>query len=267
MRSHTVFEDLRRDRNRLERPGYWQKQVADDLIFARGLLQANWDPGQMKNRRGFACSPHFLHAHDCTPPARAWTAEKNAESVKMRASGFTLLEILLSLAIIALLSGALIGLSVHLLNDQPVSADEVFWKAVQEARKAALKAEHEMRLKFDPQKKAFLIVDGLAPAVLGPDGITRVEETPLKELPVPSATTGDVTVEFLSAQKGGNTILVGGMLLESQPIPFVVFYSDGNCTAFRVQITRNGAVHQLSVDPWTCAPILTPPDPNAPVAP
>jgi hypothetical protein len=66
--------------------------------------------------------------------------------------------------------------------------------------------------------------------------------------------------------KGGNMILIGGMLLESSPIVFATFYADGTCTAFRVQIARGSGVHTLSLDPWTCAPVLLPPDPNA-VAP
>ena len=82
MRSFTVFEDFGCDRGRLERPGYGQKQVADDLVLVRGLLQANWHLGKIKNRRGFAFSPHFLHAYDYTPAIRSWTAEKTAESVK-----------------------------------------------------------------------------------------------------------------------------------------------------------------------------------------
>ena len=44
-------------------------RFADDLLLVRELLQANRHPGRMQNRRGFAFSPHFLHAHDCTPPA------------------------------------------------------------------------------------------------------------------------------------------------------------------------------------------------------
>ena len=152
----------------------------------------------------------------------------------------------------------------YLLNEQPVSVDDVFWKAVREARKTALKAEHDIRLKFDKEKKQFVIVDGIAPAVLAADGITK-EETPLKTFPVPVGGERDLTVEFLGpSTKGGNAILVGGMLLESNPVPYVTFYSDGTCTAFRTQIARAGGVHTLSIDPWTCAAVLTPPDPNAP---
>ncbi len=180
--------------------------------------------------------------------------------------GFTLLEILLSLAIIALLGGVMIGGGAHLMTEKPVSTQEVFWKAVQEARKAALKAEHEMRLKFDKEKAQFVILDGLAPARIAADGFTR-EEVPLKVFPVPAAGGSgagrELEVSFLSAQKGGPTILLGGVLVESQPIPHVTFYSDGTCSAFRAQFMRNGAVSTLAVDPWTCAPMLTPADANA----
>lgn len=176
--------------------------------------------------------------------------------------GFTLLEVLLSLAIIALLGGVLIGGSAHLLSEKPVTTQEVFWKAIQEARKAALKAEHEMRLKFDKEKKQFVVVDGLAPAQVGADGFTR-EEVPVKVLPIPSAVGSDLDVTFLPAGKGGQTILLGGLLVESQPVAFVTFYSDGTCSPFRAQFMRNASVSTMAVDPWTCAPVLNV-DPNSP---
>lgn len=180
--------------------------------------------------------------------------------------GFTLLEVLLSLAIIALLGGVLIGGSAHLLSERPVTTSEVFWKAVQEARKTALKAEHDIRLRFDKEKKQFVLLDGLAPSRLAADGFTR-EEVPLKEFPIASAVGSDLDVSFLAATKGGATMLLGGLLVESQPIGYVTFYSDGTCSPFRAQFMRNAAVSVLSIDPWTCAPVLTPPDPNAPPAP
>ena len=177
--------------------------------------------------------------------------------------GFTLLEVLLSLAIIGLLASVLIGGSARLLSGQPPSIDDVFWKSVQEARKTALKSEHDVRLKFDKEKKAFLLIDATAPATLAADGFTK-EEVPLKVFALPSTAAADLAVEFMAAAaKGGNTILVGGTLLESQPIPYVTFYTDGTCTAFRTQIVRNGAAHMLSIDRWTCAEVLTPSDPNA----
>ena len=77
-------------------------------------------------------------------------------------------------------------------------------------------------------------------------------------------TAQDLTVEFLAGSaKGANTILVGGMLLESRPVPHVPFYGDGTCKAFRVQFTRAGSSSVVTVDPWTCAEMLPPVDPNA----
>lgn len=185
----------------------------------------------------------------------------------LRTRAFTLLEVLLSIAIIALLSTVLIGGSSRLLNDQPVTPHEVFWKAVREARKTALQTEHEIRLKFDKERKQFLLIDGLAPTTLASDGFTR-EERPLKQFPIPPASAGDLAVDFLgpTTKGGGNVILVGGVLIESKTIPFVTFYSDGTCTAFRAQLVRNGGTSMLNIDPWTCAPVLTPSDSNAPPA-
>jgi general secretion pathway protein H len=164
---------------------------------------------------------------------------------------FTLLEILLALAIIGLLSAVLIGGSARLLSDRPVTVADVFWKAVQTARKAALQHERDVQLRYveDREKgRQFVVVDG----------------ADNWEFPVPpTALTNDFAVDFLSTQKGGNMILLGGVLVETQPVKSVTFYSDGTCTPFRLQVLRNGAASTIAIDPWTCAPVLLPPDPNA----
>jgi prepilin-type N-terminal cleavage/methylation domain-containing protein len=185
------------------------------------------------------------------------------QNIPSRRQGFTLLEILLCIALIALLGGVLVGGASQLLSTPPTTPYAVFWKAVQEARKTALKSEHEIRLKFDRDKKHFYLVDGLAPTSLAEDGFTRVE-TPLKIFPIAAETVEDLTFDFLAgSSKGGNTILVGGMLLESRPVPYVPFYADGTCRAFRAQFARSGSSSILTIDPWTCAPVLPAADANA----
>lgn len=209
------------------------------------------------------CAPLLVHSSSGLLRLRLHAPLRAAAPLaRIKTRGFTLLEVLLSLAIIALLGGVLIGGAAHLLNEQPVTSEDVFWRAVQESRKAALKSQHDIRLKFDSRNKEFVLIDGLAPSVLAADGFTR-EETPIKVFPVHPNFAADLTVEFLAPVKGGNMILVGGVLIEGQSIPYVTFYSDGTCSAFRAQFMRAGSANVLSVDPWTCAAMLPAVDPNA----
>jgi general secretion pathway protein H len=119
----------------------------------------------------------------------------------------------------------------------------VFWKVVQEARKTALESAHEVHLRFEPKEGALILDDGTAP----------------RSFPVAAAGTADIGVDFLSTQKSGGTILLGGTVVETQPLPTgVTFYEDGTCTPFRAQIRANGGAHILAIDPWTCAAVLEP---------
>lgn len=167
-----------------------------------------------------------------------------------RRAAFTLLEILLSLAIIGLFAAILIGGSSRLMSDQPMSVDETFWVAVREARKTALKNEREVRLSFESDREN-------QPAFVLNDAGT------VQKFPIHPSMREDLSVEFFTTQKGGPTILVAGVLLESRPAKYVAFYPDGTCMAFRAQVARLGGAHTLSIDPWTCAPVLTPADPFA----
>ena len=188
----------------------------------------------------------------CMVPLSLADFRKRNPRLRERAGrrGFTLLEVLLSLAIIALLASVLIGGASGLMNDKPVAADEIFVKCVQEARKAALKSEYEVQLGFDEKEKKFVITG----------------KNILKEFPVPSTPTNELIVSLLPAQRGGSTFLLGGMLVEMDKLPFVSFYPDGTCAPFRAQFYRNGNSYNVNIDPWTCAPVLTPPDPNAPTS-
>ena len=158
-------------------------------------------------------------------------------------AGFTLLEVLLVLALLALLAGVLIGGSSALLSQKTPSLDEIFWNVAQEARHTALQTSRDVHLRFEPKEKAFILDDGLAP----------------RSFPVSSSGSSDISVDFLSTQKNGGTMLLGGTIVETQPLPTgVTFYDDGTCTPFRVQFRADGGAHILAIDPWTCAAILEP---------
>jgi prepilin-type N-terminal cleavage/methylation domain-containing protein len=174
-----------------------------------------------------------------------WHGRPAREFAPASTRAFTLLEVLLGLALIALLAGALIGGSSALLSEKPVSADDVLWSAVQAARKTALNAQQDVSLRYDDKAKAFTLT--------GPDASVA------SSFPIPNP-ANDLIVEFLSAQKTGGAMLLGGTVVETEPLTGgVTFYSDGTCTPFRLQIRVTGGAHILAIDPWTCSPVITPP--------
>jgi len=157
------------------------------------------------------------------------------------------MEILLALALLGLLSAALVSGAMRLINGQPTTPEEIFWQATRAARQAALKSENDVQLSFDPKERTFVVSGPKAPQTF--------------ELPA----EGELAIDFLQPPTdGGGSVLVGGQLLETRTLPFVTFYADGTCSPFRVQFHANGPAHILSIDPWTCAQVLAPPDPNAP---
>ena len=175
-----------------------------------------------------------------SPPYTAFTLlARRRQADGEASSAFTLLEILLAIALMGLLAAVLVTGAANVLSDKPVTPEAVFLKAVQQARAAALTGEREVRMSFDGKLKAFLLDDSVA----------------TQSLVVPQ-TTRELTVDFLSTATGSSSVLIGGELVNTQTMPGVTFYPDGTCTPFRVQFRAGGAAHVLAIDPWTCAQVL-----------
>ncbi len=157
-----------------------------------------------------------------------------------RHAGFTLLEILVVIGLIAMLTTVLIVGTSRLLGDRQPTADEIFWKTVGEVRKSALLENRDIRLRFDPKSKEF------------------VAGTGEQERRFPFLPREPADVDFLApaSASGSASILIAGQLVETQTLPFVTFYGDGTCAPFRVQIQRKTTASILEIDPWTCAAIL-----------
>ena len=152
---------------------------------------------------------------------------------------FTLIEILLVLAIIALLATIFIGGSSALLADKALTPDEQFWKACSEARKEAIGEQKSVILSVDPKTRSFVLNDG-----------AQVQAFPL-------VGPQDLVIDFHPVQSDtSSSILVGGTIVETEPLASVTFYDDGTCTPFRAQVRASGSAHLLTIDPWTCAPEL-----------
>lgn len=162
-------------------------------------------------------------------------------------SGFTLLEVLLTLALIGLLTSVLVIGAMSMTETKPITVEDVFWKAVSESRKTALLSGREVRLRFVVKNKTYALV------AMGPKGEQRF----------PIEKQEDLKVDFLSVQKSGSAILINSQLVETQTVPYVTFFGDGTCSPFRLQIRAGaGSPRSLSIDPWTCAPVLSALDTN-----
>ena len=152
---------------------------------------------------------------------------------------FTLLEIILVLALIALIGSVLaVGVSGVFNNDHP-APDDVFWQACRSAQKLASLSERDTTLRFDAKEKKLVWSNG--------------QETDSAAF---DASRGDVSVQFVQAAAGGSLILIAGHVVETQEVPRVLFYPDGTCMAFRVQFRAGATSWQIGIDPWTCAPVL-----------
>ena len=159
--------------------------------------------------------------------------------------GFTLLEILLAIALIGLLTGVLVTASVQLTDNKPITPEELFWQAVRESRQTALLTGLDVRLRYVAKDKTRALV---ASSIKG-------EQRYLLE-----KQNEETVIDFLSSQKSSSAMLIRSQLVETSTIPFVTFYGDGTCTPFRVQFRTGGQARSLTIDPWTCAPILQPGD-------
>ena len=167
------------------------------------------------------------------------TLEIGRFSPPAKTRAFTLLEILLVLALIGLIGGTLaVGISGAFNNDHP-APDDVFWQACRSAQKLASLSERDTSLSFNAKEKRLIWSNGQETADAAFDN-----------------SRGDVRVQFLRATNGASLILIAGQVVETQEVPRVVFYPDGTCMAFRAQFRFGTNVWQLAIDPWTCAPVL-----------
>lgn len=152
-------------------------------------------------------------------------------------AAFTVIELLLSLALLVLVATAFVGGAANFLHWRDDRPDLKFWQAVTAARQQALSAGQIVQLRYQPKARALVWSwpgdhDQLALTVQ--------------------------TLQFLPAQRGAVKLL-GGVLEETTDLPLVRFYPDGTCDAFRATLTEtDGRKVLLQIDPWTCAAMPAP---------
>jgi prepilin-type N-terminal cleavage/methylation domain-containing protein len=148
------------------------------------------------------------------------------------AGGFSLLEILVVLALCGLISALLLGGGGALLRT--VTTDDVqntALGAIAGARHQAVLTGRTLEFTVNDQTRVLDWGAGRAPLA------------------------GTDTVRLLPVVRASAS-LVGGRLVET-PLDRVRFYADGTCDPFRLEIVRDQASQILDIDPWTCA-VLSP---------
>lgn len=151
-------------------------------------------------------------------------------------AAFSLLEVLLALALLGLTAALFISGAAALSRPRDVPPREQFWSALTAARQLALESGREVRLSFDRTERHLVWTDGFARQT------QAIAVTALDFLP--EVTEG--------------AVLLGGELTETATLPAVRLYPDGACDPFRAQVQAlDGRRALWQVDPWTCAPILS----------
>ena len=162
-------------------------------------------------------------------------ADKIALRVQRRGA-FTLVEVLLVVAVLGMAAFAFIGGASDLFRAKEPRPDDVFWQGVTAARQLALESDQTVTFQYDQEKHTLAWTTAASPG---------------GSLVFPGR-----LLEFLPVTQQG-LVLIGGRLTETESIKFVRFYPDGGCDAFRAQLTdAGGRLTVMAIDPWTCAPML-----------
>jgi|UPI000697A1C7 general secretion pathway protein H len=154
------------------------------------------------------------------------------ESRPVRA-GFTLLEILLVLALLALLGSVMVGGAVSLLKaNEAKDPETALLKMMQTIRGEAVSKGTIIDLRPLPDDGGF---------AWGESGVEVLPENKT------------VKVTLVAAEMA-RASLIGGQL-EEAPVKRLRFYPDGSCDPVRVQVRRGEARNVYAIDPWTAAPL------------
>jgi type II secretory pathway pseudopilin PulG len=154
-------------------------------------------------------------------------------------AAFTLVEILLILSLLTLAIAVLLPAAGALLRGaHGETAEDSVFAMMQDARRQAVLSGREVALRYDPGLQDLIWSDGRQ------SGRRTIED-------------GKATVEFL--RPGSGAILLGGELVETNPVKEMKFYADGTCDLISLQLRfTDRAPRVIAIDPWTCAPVLVP---------
>lgn len=159
--------------------------------------------------------------------------DRNTTGRPARAGGFTLVEILLVLALLGLLAGLFIGAAGSLFGGRSAHGKDVFLEAVLAARSRAVAMDVPVRLRVAEDGRSLTVES---------TGATQIFDL-----------TGGASVRITQVGLLAEPGRPGGSVAEVVPRG-IRFFPDGTCDAFQVELrSPSGPPTKLAVDPWTCA--------------
>lgn len=157
--------------------------------------------------------------------------------------GFTLLEILLVLLLIlGITSLFVVNIGVVFRDQDEATVEDAFWQAAREARLQALYSRRPVSLYFDPEEYAFHLHQSGTSIGSYPIGL-RGDAEPIR-------------VQFVQERPRTEYVLLRGELVTTQPIAEAVFFPDGTCNSFWVELASARERWHIRIDPWSGAELL-----------
>jgi prepilin-type N-terminal cleavage/methylation domain-containing protein len=168
----------------------------------------------------------------------------NSQSDPARRSAFTLLEILLVLALIGSVSSLVIISIGSIARTTPADALEgAFWGAMRDARETAMRTRRAQEITFDAEELRFVVEGG---------GFSSTESVGVER----TSDSEKFEAVFLQVLPTNTFTLLRGRLVTEREIGSMLVFPDGTCQPVTVEFRFPGGTRRLPIDPWTCAELL-----------
>lgn len=162
-----------------------------------------------------------------------------------RNGGFTLIEIVLTIALLGLLTGVFVLNISSMLRDTNIrSLENEYWRAIDSARSKAVYQQKPYTVEWLPKEAAFVV--------------SSSGETERFELDTSEFDGAEVGALFEEIAPENSYVLIRGELVAKREVATVVFYPDGTCTPFTVELWVGDYVNRFQMDPWTGAQLVDP---------
>ncbi len=162
-----------------------------------------------------------------------------------RLGGFTLIEIMLTIALLGLLTSVFVLNISSMLRDTEIrSLENEYWRAVDAARSNSVYQQKPYTLEWLPEEATFVV--------------SSSGETERFELDTSDFGGAEVGALFEEIAPENSYVLIRGELVAKREVARVVFYPDGTCTPYTVELRVGDYVNRFQMDPWTGAQLVAP---------